>query len=119
MPFVIDGGLATFQALTDKVLGGIKQKYVTAFPDDVLIYAESFEECAQHITEVLRRTEEAGLMVNLAKVSLYQQSLRFLGHITSSGECRFNLDTVQVVLEYTPFPQRHGRTPNVPGSGGI
>lgn len=38
--FGIAGGPASFQALIDKVLGGIKHKFCMAFLDDVLIYTD-------------------------------------------------------------------------------
>lgn len=104
MPFGVAGGPATFQALMDKVLEGIKHHYCMAFLDDVLVYSNTFAEHLEHISEVLRRIEAANLTINPAKVSLCKQSLKFLGHVISPGNCRPDPDKVQAVSDF-PEPK--------------
>lgn len=102
MPFGVAGGPATFQALMDKVLEGIKHTYCMAFLDDVLIYSESFDEHIEHMREVLNRISNAGLTINPTKVQLCKHSLKFLGHIIAPGECRPDPEKIKAV---TAFPE--------------
>lgn len=104
MPFGVAGGPATFQALMDKVLADIKHQFCMAFLDDVLIYSTSFEDHLSHIEEVLRRIAQAGLTINPNKTQMCKQSLKFLGHIISPGECRPDPDKVAAVKDF-PTPQ--------------
>lgn len=104
MPFGVAGGPATFQTLMDTVLEGVNHKFAMAFLDDVLVYSETFESHVLHVEEVLRRIKSAGLTINPAKVQVCRQSLNFLGHVISPGECRPDEKKVLAVLAY-PQPQ--------------
>lgn len=103
MPFGVAGGPATFQALMDKVLDGVKHRYCMAFLDDVLVFSESFEDHVVHLRDVLHRIAEAGLTINPSKVQLCKQSLKFLGHVISPGKCQPDPEKVRAVEEY-PTP---------------
>lgn len=100
MPFGVAGGPATFQALMDRVLEGINHKFAMAFLDDVLVYSPTIEQHLVHVREVLERIKNAGLTINPTKVQQCTQSLTFLGHVVSPGECRPDPEKVRAVAEY-------------------
>lgn len=100
MPFGVAGGPATFQALMDRVLDGINHQCAMAFLDDVLVYSPTLEDHLVHVREVLERIKQAGLTINPDKVQLCTQSLTFLGHVISPGECRPDPEKVRAVADY-------------------
>lgn len=100
MPFGVAGGPATFQTLMDRVLEGINHKFAMAFLDDVLVYSETLEDHLEHVREVLKRISSAQLTINPEKVHVCCQSLKFLGHEISPGQCRPDKEKVQAVLDY-------------------
>lgn len=100
MPFGVAGGPATFQTLMDRVLEGINHQYAMAFLDDVLVYSETLEDHIEHVREVLRRISSAQLTINPEKVHVCCQSLKFLGHEISPGQCRPDKEKVLAILEY-------------------
>lgn len=100
MPFGVAGGPATFQTLMDRVLQGINHHFAMAFLDDVLVYSETLENHVEHVREVLQRIEAAGLTINPDKMQVCCQSLKFLGHIISPGQCRPDEEKVRAVLDY-------------------
>jgi hypothetical protein len=54
MPFGLCNTSATFQRTIDKVLQGIKDKFVLIYLDDVIIFSKMFEEHIQHVKEVMK-----------------------------------------------------------------
>lgn len=100
MPFGVAGGPATFQTLMDRLLQGINHDFAMAFLDDVLVYSESLESHVEHVREVLQRIENAGLTINPDKMQVCRQSLKFLGHVISPGQCRPDEEKVRAVLDY-------------------
>lgn len=100
MPFGVAGGPATFQTLMDRLLHGINHSFAMAFLDDVLVYSEDLESHVEHVREVLQRIGNAGLTINPDKMQVCRQSLKFLGHVISPGQCRPDEEKVRAVLDY-------------------
>lgn len=66
-----------FQRLMDRVLTGCEQ-YAATYLDDVVIYSGSWQEHLCHLADILKRLEEAGLMINTTKCSWAQTEVRYL-----------------------------------------
>lgn len=74
---------AIFQKIMD-VLHGIEG--VSCYLDEVLIAANSFEDCKAKLLLVLDRLEKAKIKVKLDKCRFFVDELPFLGHvITKNG----------------------------------
>jgi hypothetical protein len=54
MPFGLCNAPATFQRTIDKVLQGIKDKFVLVYLNNVIIFSKTFEEYIQHVEEVMK-----------------------------------------------------------------
>lgn len=74
-----------------------------AFLDDVLVYSDTLDEHVKHIQCVLQHIRRADLNINSDKIKLCRNSLEFLAHIISPGECGPDQDKVLAVLHY-PSP---------------
>lgn len=100
MPFGVAGGPATFQTLMDTVLDGVNHRFAMAFLDDVLVYSDTLDDHVEHIQCVLEHIRNAGLTINPDKIQLCRNSLKFLGHVISPGQCRPDEGKVLAGLQY-------------------
>lgn len=70
MPYGVVGGPATFQQLSDKIIGPGMEPHAFSYLDDIIITTDSFEEHLHWLEVVLKRIKEAGLTINREKSKL-------------------------------------------------
>ena len=86
LPFGITSGSALFQQLMNVLLGDLQYKQLITYIDDVLIFAQSFEEHLERLVMVLKRLKQANLKLKTKKCHLFTKKVAFLGHtITDTG----------------------------------
>jgi hypothetical protein len=83
MLFGLPNAPATFQDMTNHIFRDMWDPGVTAFIDDVLIYAETEEKYHELVREVLKRQEENSQVVSPEKCVWTANKVEFLGHIIS------------------------------------
>src|SRR5260221_13621463 len=81
MPFGLTNTPAVFQRFINKVLGNLLDVCVVGYLDDILIYSDSVEQHRDHVREVLRQLQEAGLYMNPKKCSFHMDTVEYLGFI--------------------------------------
>ena len=81
VPFGLAQAPAYFQTLIDKVLDNID--FAMGYLDDIIIFSRSEEEHLDHIEQVFKRLEEAGLKLSLEKCSFFKKHIQYLGHLLS------------------------------------
>ena len=84
LPFGLCNAPATFQRLMDMVLAGLQLDSYLVYLDDVIIPGRDFEQHLCNLQQVLKRFRNAGLKLQRAKCSLYQEEVSFLGHVVSA-----------------------------------
>ena len=84
MPYGLKNAPATFQRLMNRVVDGIPN--CTVYIDDVVIYDIDWEEHLDHVEQLVRRLDEAGLVVNLAKCEFVKARVQYLGFVVGHGE---------------------------------
>ncbi|GBC36137.2 retroviral-like aspartic protease 1 [Rhizophagus irregularis DAOM 181602=DAOM 197198] len=104
MPFGLCNAPATFQRTMDKVLHGIKEKFVLVYLDDVIIYLKTFKDHIQHLEEVLNRIRKANLRLKAEKCHFAAAELQFLGHVVGKEGVKPNPEKVNKMVNY-PEPQ--------------
>ena len=72
---------AYFQTLINTVLDNIN--FAMGYLDDIIIFSRSEEEHLDHIEQVFKRLEEAGLKLSLEKCSFFKKHIQYLGHLLS------------------------------------
>lgn len=83
MPFGLCNASATFQRLMEDVLRGLPS-WCLVYLDDFLVHAPTFNELLDHLQQVFRRLENAGLKLATAKCHLCRREVKFLGHLISA-----------------------------------
>ena len=81
VPFGLAQAPAYFQTLINKVLDNID--FAMGCLDDIIIFSRSEEEHLDHIEQVFKRLEEAGLKLSLKKCSFFKKHIQYLGHLLS------------------------------------
>ena len=102
MPFGLHGAPSTCQRMMDQLLEGTRQ-FATAYLDDVIIYSETWEEHLQHVSEILRRLQTAGLTAKPSKCHFGTTQCVYLGHVVGGGQVRPQEQKLCAVREF-PVP---------------
>src|SRR6266516_2107012 len=91
---------STFQRLMDLVLRGLQWNTLLVYIDDILVFANSFEELQKRQQEVFERLRWANLKLKPSKVKLYQREITFLGHKISSEGIALDDSKIAEILEW-------------------
>jgi hypothetical protein len=103
VPFAIATGAQVLTRLLDFIFHDVKFRFVYHYLDDLIIYSDSFTQHLQHVEEVLKRLRQAGLTVNLARVSFAVHEISFLGHRVSPFGVTVDPERTRATLEF-PAP---------------
>lgn len=105
MPFGLVSAPATFERLMERVLAGLPWDVCLAYLDDIIVHAESFEAEKDRLCKVLQRLRNAGLKLSPKKCNLFQQSVKFLGHVVSGEGLSTDPEKTRAVAEW-PVPSK-------------
>jgi hypothetical protein len=71
MPFGLANAPSTFQHYVNDTLRPFLDVFCTAYMDDTLIYSNTLEEHREHVTQVLKAFEKAGLQLDINKCEFH------------------------------------------------
>ena len=97
MPFGLCNAPATFERLMERVLAGLQWDTLLVYLDDVIVYGKSVDEELGNLKAVLERFRTAGLKLKPQKCYLFQEEVRYLGHVVSKEGVRTDPDKVEAV----------------------
>ena len=72
--------------------------------DDIIVYGRSFGDHLKNLAITLGRIEEANFKISPSKCKLFQNSIRFLGHVFSKDGIQTNPSKIAAVNSY-PVPK--------------
>ena len=104
MPFGLCNAPATFQRLMQRCLGGQVHDHLLIYLDDVIVYSADFQGHLDHLTGVFQRLREHGLKLQPTKCHLFQQSVKYLGHVVSAQGVSPDPEKTAAVQEW-PVPK--------------
>ena len=84
MPFGLSNSPATYQRLMEECLGDYKMTICVIYLDDLIVFADSFEEHLHRLDLVLTRLAQCNLKLSAEKCIFIQERVGFLGHVVSS-----------------------------------
>ena len=99
MPFGLRGSSNTFQRFMDTMLRGVDNVY--AYIDDLLIVSKDEDEHVQHLTELFKRLDEFGMIINSKKCQFGKTKLMFLGHVISAEGIEPVPEKVEAIKAFT------------------
>ena len=71
-------GPATFQQLSDKIIGPEMEPHAFSYLDDIIIVSDTFEEHMNWLEHVVTRNKDAGLTINRKKSVFCRSEVQFL-----------------------------------------
>ena len=81
---VLPQGLSSSPAIFQRIMSSILEenigKFVRVYIDDILIFSKSWKEHVKHVEWVLKKLEEAHLVLSKEKCEWGKESIEFLGH---------------------------------------
>src|SRR6266446_9428125 len=104
MPFGLTNAPAVFQRFINEVLGNLLDICVVGYIDDILIYSDSIDQHRDHVQEVLRRLQEAGLYANPKKCNFHTDTVEYLGFILTPTGLHMDLAKVAAIQNW-PEPR--------------
>ena len=95
--------LPTFQAFMDSTFRDmIVEGWLIIYMDDILVFAETMEECQEQTKQVLNRMKEEDLHLKLAKCTFNQTEVEYLGLIVKDREVLMNPTKLKAVEQWEP-----------------
>lgn len=85
LPFGLCNSPATYQRLMEDCLGDYNMTICVIYIDDLIIFAENFEQHLERLDLVLTRLSEFNLKLSPEKCYLFQKKVKFLGHYVSEN----------------------------------
>ena len=90
----------------ENVLHGLHWKTLLLYLDDIIVISPDFETHLERLEEVFTRLQKAGLKLKPSKCHLFQEEVKYLGHIVSRNGISTDPEKVEAVAEW---PTQIGR----------
>ena len=102
LPFGVSSAPGIFQRVMESLLNGIPK--VVVYLDDILITGSNTDEHLQHLSEVLKRLQDAGLRLKADKCEFLSSSVVYLGHRIDAEGFHPTPDKVEAIRQ-APTPK--------------
>ncbi|GFX54064.1 retrovirus-related Pol polyprotein from transposon 297 [Trichonephila clavipes] len=102
MPFGLSGAAPNFQKAIDLILKPVIGKFVNVYMDDVIISSPSFTHHIEHLREVFRLLQDAGLTLNKDKCKFGCDELKYLGLIINKEGIKKDETKARAIVEMKP-----------------
>ena len=103
MPFGLCNAPATFQRCMVSIFSDFVEKIIEVFMDDFSVFGDSFDNCLDNLTLILKRCVETNLVLNWEKCHFMVKQGIVLGHIVSERGIEVDKSKIDLV-RYLPSP---------------
>lgn len=94
LPFGLSNSPDTYQRIMEECLGDLSMKICVIYLDDVIIFADSYEEHLERLYLIFNRLRECNLKLNAKKCKLFQKQVKYVGFIVSADGISTDPDKV-------------------------
>ncbi|KAL4311530.1 hypothetical protein GQ457_01G019260 [Hibiscus cannabinus] len=102
MPFGLCNAPANFQRCMLAIFSDMVEEFLEVFMDDFSVLGETFDSCLGNLAKVLKRCEEADLVLNWEKCHFMVNEGTVLGHKISSKGIEVDKAKVEVIEKLPP-----------------
>ncbi|KAK9008902.1 hypothetical protein V6N11_080379 [Hibiscus sabdariffa] len=102
MPFGLWNAPATFQRCMLAIFSDMVEEFLEVFMDDFSVLGETFDSCLGNLAKVLKRCEEADLVLNWEKCHFMVNEGTVLGHKISSKGIEVDKAKVELIEKLPP-----------------
>ncbi|KAM1833138.1 hypothetical protein ACFX13_022990 [Malus domestica] len=103
MSFDLCNAPATFQRCMVSIFSDYVERIIEIFMDDFSVFGNSFDNCLDNLTLILKRCVETNLVLNWEKCHFMVKQGIFLGHIISERGIEVDKSKIDLV-HYLPSP---------------
>ncbi|WVZ63903.1 hypothetical protein U9M48_013497 [Paspalum notatum var. saurae] len=103
MPFGLCNAPASFQRCMMTTFSNFIEDIVEVFMDDFSVHGTSFDNCLQNLEKVLKRCEEADIVLNCEKYNFMVRRGLVLGHIISEKGIEVDKAKIETVEKLQPL----------------
>ena len=104
MPFGMKNAPATFQRLVNRVIDGIDG--CQAYIDDLVVYADTWDEHMKQLHKLFERLTEANLTINLIKSDFCHATVTYLGHVVGQGQIKPIRAKMEAIEQFLQPPSK-------------
>src|SRR5437588_11413703 len=104
MPFGLCNALATFQRAMNDLFHDLIEKGVLVYLDDIVVYAENFNNHLQLSDEVLGQIRSANLYIKPKKCKIGMEYMEYLGFIIVKDGVQADPKKTEAITKY-PQPE--------------
>ncbi|KAG6742032.1 hypothetical protein POTOM_055316 [Populus tomentosa] len=95
MPFGLKQAPSIFQRHMDETFKGF-ESFCRVYVDDIIVFSNNDKDHITHVTKVLDRCKEIGVILSLPKAQLFKESINFLGLIIDKGQIKLQSHIAQI-----------------------
>nr|WIA47479.1 P3b, polyprotein [Andraeanum bacilliform virus] len=99
MPFGLKNAPAIFQRKMDQCFKGTEE-YIAVYIDDILIFSNTPQEHAQHLTNMLQICENNGLILSPSKMKIGVAQIDFLGALIGDGRIQLQENIISKIADF-------------------
>ncbi|XP_027099229.2 uncharacterized protein [Coffea arabica] len=103
MPFGLCNAPATFQRCMISIFSEYVERIIEVVMDDFSVYGDSFDDCLDNLTLILKRCIETNLVLNWEKCHFMVEHGIVLGHVVSSRGIEVDKAKIDVISAL-PYP---------------
>ncbi|XP_063438199.1 uncharacterized protein LOC134719148 [Mytilus trossulus] len=100
LPFGLANSPATYQRLMEECLGDLHTKICFIYLDDLIIFSKTVDEHFDRLERIFQRLREVGLKLSPKKCSLFQQRVKYIGHIVSAKGIEPDPEKIDKVMNW-------------------
>lgn len=92
---------AHWQRYIDSILAPVWE-YCRAYMDDLVVWADTYDEYVSRVTKVLDILRQAKLRLKLRKCEFFKNEISYLGHILGENGTRMDPEKVKAIQQWPP-----------------
>lgn len=100
LPFGLKNAPSIFQRTIDDILREDIGKTCQVYMDDVIIFSPDEKSHLEHINNILRKIEKAGMRISVQKSRFFRTEVSFLGFIVTTEGIKTCPDKVRDIIEF-------------------
>jgi len=100
MPLGLTNAPVSFQQWMNEILSEYLEIFYVAYLNDIFIFLQNLEDHRKHIRTILRRVEEAGLMLKASKCEFHTRETEYLGYVISPKGLRMDKEKIRTIKEW-------------------
>lgn len=103
MPFGLTNAPATFQRLMEQCMGDLNLTICLVYIDDLIVFADNYEEHLDRLQRVFRRLRESNLKLSPKKCDFFRNKVTYVGHVVSADGIEADSTKIEKVRDW-PTP---------------